>query len=206
MTRVALAILVALASCLGVACAGDENASADRAKRAAASCPAGWKPGWQKVANRVGAPVFCPSWMPNPLTGEIGGEWDNGVSIRPDGRYLVSFLWHEAGNDVHVNFRGYPGTTRLPRCEDVQTVGGKTHRRSVPCFSDPQGTKRVGRFRVTLYTANRDADQWHLLYAWRYRGSLYTVSEHVAPPFTLSRVKQNLDRLVRGLAVVQPVR
>ena len=206
MLRAVPVVVVALAASLATGCSGDDDASAEAPRQASATCPAAWKPGWQKLADRVGTPVFCPSWMPNPLTGEIGGEWDNGVSVGRRGNYLVSFLWHEAGNDVHVNFRGYPGTTRMPRCEDVQTVAGKTHRRAVPCFSDPQGARRVGRFRVTLYTANRGVDQWHLLYAWRYRGSLYTVSEHVAPPFTLSRVKKNLDRLVRGLAVVQPSR
>ena len=180
------------------------------AKRAASaperpSCPRAWKPGWQKLANRIGAPVYCPAWMPSPLTGEIGGEWDNGVSVDPDRSYLVSFLWHETrSGDVHVNFRGYPGETRIPRCLDVQRVGGVKRRRRIPCFSDPQGTRRIGRLRVTVYTVNRDADQWHVLYAWRARGSLYAVSEHVAPPLTYRKVIRNMDRLVRNLVVIRP--
>ncbi len=207
MPRSTSLLLICALMPLVAGCAGDDDEEARAAEPTAriASCPAAWKSGWQRLANRVGSPVFCPGWMPNPLTGEIGGEWDNGVSVRGTGSYLVSFLWHEAGNDVHVNFRGYPGQSRIPRCEDVQTVAGKTHRRPVPCFADSQGSRDVGRFRVTLYTANRGVDQWHLLYAWRYRGSLYTVSEHVAPPFTLSRVRENLDRLLRSLALIQPV-
>ncbi len=190
---------------LATGCSGDDGEQASAARPSGPpACPQAWKAGWQELANRVGAPVFCPTWMPNPLTAEIGGEWDNGVSVDPDRSYLVSFVWHEAGNDVHVNLRGYPGSTRLPRCEDVQTVAGKTHRRSVPCFSDPQGSRTLGRFRVTLYTANRGVDQWHLLYAWRHEGSLYTLSEHVAPPFTLGRVHQNLERMLRTLALVRP--
>jgi hypothetical protein len=118
----------------------------------------------------------------------------------------VSFLWHEAGNDVHVNFRGYPGSTRIPTCEDTQTVGGVTHRRKIPCFSDRRGTKRVGKLDVTLYTVNQGVDQWHLLYTWNTDGSLYALSEHVAPPFTLSRVHRNLERMLRGLVRIEPNR
>ena len=148
--------------------------------------------------------MFCPSWLPNPLTGEIDGPWESGYSVRRDRSYLVSFLWHEHGNDVHVNFRGYPGSTAIPRCDDVRTVAGKTTRRTVPCFSDRQGTRRVGRIRATVYRVNRDADQWHVLYAWRHRGSLYTLSEHVAPPYGYAKVVRNVERMLRGLAVVSP--
>jgi hypothetical protein len=150
-------------------CGGDDDEPGTRTA-AAPACPAEWKPGWQRLANRIQAPVFCPSWLPNPLTGEIGGPWESGYSVRRDRSYLVSFLWHEAGNDVHVNFRGYPGSTTIPTCEDTQTVGGVTHRRKIACFSDRQGTKRVGRLDVTLYTVNQGVDQWHLLYTWKTAG------------------------------------
>jgi len=143
--------------------------------------------------------------MPSPLDGKIGGDWDNGVSVDPDRSYLVSFLWHEPpSQDVHVNFRGYPGRTAVPRCIDVRTIAGRTRRRSIPCFSDARGRRRLGKLLVTVYTVNRDADQWHVLYAWRERGSLYAVSEHVAKPLTYRRVVENLDRLVEGLVRVDP--
>ena len=189
---------------LAVGCGGDDDESTPRAAAAAPVCPAEWKAGWQRLANRIQAPVFCPSWMPNPLTGEIDGPWESGYSVKRDRSYLVSFLWHEAGNDVHVNFRGYPGSTKTPICEDSQTVGGVTHRRKIPCFSDRQRTRRIGRFDVTLYTVNQGVDQWHLLYTWKTAGSLYTLSEHVAPPFSLRRVHQNLERMLRGLTRVEP--
>ena len=194
---------VAIAAVLGASGCSEAKRAASAPERP--SCPRAWKPGWQKLANRIGAPVYCPAWMPSPLTGEIGGEWDNGVSVDPDRSYLVSFLWHETrSGDVHVNFRGYPGETRIPRCLDVQRVGGVKRRRQIPCFSDPQGTRRIGRLRVTVYTVNRDADQWHVLYAWRARASLYAVSEHVAPPLTYRKVIRNMDRLVRNLVVIRP--
>jgi hypothetical protein len=193
-----LIVLVALG------CGGDEDESSPRAATAAPVCPAEWRPGWQRLANRIQAPVFCPSWMPNQLTGEIDGPWESGYSVKRDRSYLVSFLWHEAGNDVHVNLRGYPGSTKIPTCEDTQTVAGVTHRRKIPCFSDRQRTRRIGRFDVTLYTVNQGVDQWHLLYTWKTAGSLYALSEHVAPPFSLLRVHQNLERMLRGLTRVEP--
>jgi hypothetical protein len=200
-------ILIALALAAAGCSMGDdgveENASA-RDRQAA--CPAAWKPGWQQLANRVNIPVYCPSWMPSPIDAEIGGQWNSGgVEVGRGKRYLAGFLWHEAGSgDVHVNFRGYPGRTAVPRCIDTQTTGGKTRRRSVPCFSDPQGTRQVGDKEVTVYTVSRDADQWHVTYLWRTDGALYTVSEHVAPPLTFRRVLQNLDRIVSGLEVIEP--
>jgi hypothetical protein len=196
-------VLVIVLSALS--CGGDEDEPSTRAA-AAPACPAEWKPGWQRLANQIQAPVFCPSWVPNPLTAEIGGPWQSGYSVKRDRSYLVGFLWHEAGNDVHVNFRGYPGSVKVPTCEDTQTVAGVTRRRKIPCFSDRQGTRRVGKLDVTLYTVNQGVDQWHLLYTWKANGSLYALSEHVAPPFSLTRVHRNLERMLRGLVRIEPNR
>jgi hypothetical protein len=202
-----LAALAALAA-LAVGCADDESVEPQAAAKPETGCPAAWRPGWQRLADRVGIRVYCPSWMPSPIDAEIGGQWNSdGVAFGGDDSYLAGFLWHEAGSgDVHVNFRGYPGRTAVPRCIDTQTSGGKTRRRSVPCFSDPQGTRQVGDKKVTVYTVSRDADQWHVTYLWRENGTLYTVSEHVAPPLTFRRVLQNLDRIVSGLEAIEPRR
>lgn len=198
----AIVIGVAL---VGSACSGDDSKPASAAPAKPASCPHAWKPGWQRLADRVDATVYCPTWMPSPLDGQIGGQWDNGVSVDPDRSYLVSFLWHEPpAQDVHVNFRGYPGRTKIPMCEDTEVVGGKTRKRKLPCFSDSQGQRRIGPHNVTVYTVNQGIDQWHVLYAWRAKGSLYTASEHVAKPLTYRQVTRNLDRLVRGLDQVSP--
>src|SRR5919108_4207557 len=132
--------------------------------------------------------------MPSPLDGKIGGDWDNGVSVERDHSYLVSFLWHEPpSQDVHVNFRGYPGRTAIPACEDDNAPKGKP--RKVACFRDPKPARRIRGLTVTPYTVNEGVDQWHVLYAWRAGGNLYTVSEHVAKPLTYRQVVGNLDRL-----------
>jgi hypothetical protein len=200
-----LLVLAGLAVTLAGCSFGDETAETASA-RPPTGCPKAWKAGWQRVANRVGAPVYCPNWMPSPLDGAISGQWNSGGPVVDrDRSYLIGFLWHETGSgDVHVNFRGYPGQTRVPRCIDVQTSGGTTRRRSVPCFSDARGTRDVGGKHVTVYTVSRDADQWHVTYLWRRDGTLYTVSEHVAPPLTFRTVLKNLDRIVGGLELIRP--
>jgi hypothetical protein len=97
-----------------------------------------------------------------------------------------------------VNLRGYPGRTAIPRC----TRGGKD-KTLIPCFSDPRGTVRANGITATVFTVNQDADQWHILYAWRHQGSLYTVSEHVAPPLNYAKVRVVLNRILRGLVLVR---
>jgi len=186
-------------------CSNDGASPSAAAPAARPSCPIAWKGGWQRLANRVRSPVYCPSWMPSPLDGKIGGEWDNGVSVVSDRSYLVSFLWHEPpSQDVHVNLRGYPGRTRIPRCNADTVVAGRKLKRTVPCFSDPQPVRRVGGLAVTPYTVNQGVDQWHVLYAWRRHGTLYTLSEHVAKPLTYRQVVRNLDRALAGLVLIAP--
>jgi len=172
----------------------------------AAACPAKWAHGWQALANRIQAPVYCPTWMPNPLDARIGGDYIDIDSVHKDRSYLVSFLEHgDAGSgDVHVNFRGYPGTTAIPRCTTVIPNGKKTVRGTTPCFADAAGTRSARGITATVYRVNQDADQWHILLAWKHSGSLYTVSEHVIAPYTYKQVVRNLDRLLAGLVLVRP--
>jgi hypothetical protein len=200
----ALAVpLVALVAALASGC-GDDYATPAKAAAKSPACPAAWRAGWQALANRIGAPVYCPSWMPSPLDAKRDGPWNTVDSVEKDGSYLVGFAWQERAEEVHVNFRGYPGKTAIPTCTDTTVGSGKVHRTKVPCFSDPRGTRRLGPRKVTMFTVNRDADQWHVLYAWRSGGSLYAVSEHIAPPLTYSRVVKNLDRMTRGLVEIRP--
>ena len=125
--------------------------------------------------------------------------WDNGDWVEKDRSYLVGFISLEPpSQEVHVNLRGYPGRTKIPRCEDAEVTGGKARRTKAPCFSDANGSGLGGRT-ATVYTVNRDADQWHVLYAWQDQGSLYAVSEHVAKPLTYKKVDRDLDRMMRGL-------
>ena len=94
--------------------------------------------------------------------------------------------------------------TKVPTCRNVQLVDGKQHVTAVPCFADARGQKTIGGLRVTEYTVNQDADQWHVLYAWRHNGSLYTLSQHVAPPLTFPMVVRDLDRELASLVLVHP--
>src|SRR5262249_669274 len=104
----------------------------------AKSCPAAWRSGWQALANKIQAPVYCPTWMPNPRDAKIGGQYIDINSVAKDRSYLISFLEHgDVGSgDVHVNFRGYPGRTTIPRCTTVIPNGQKTIRGKTACFAD----------------------------------------------------------------------
>ena len=203
-----LALLV-----LAAAGCGGGNDPAPKAASATSSvahvCPAAWRAGWQKLADQVKAPVYCPTWLPQPLTGKIG-TIGSGRYVEPDRSYLIAFFWLEntptQAEEVHVNLRGYPGRTKIPTCEDTVTVKGKVLHPKIPCFDDVRAHKRFGKTRVTMYTANQGADQWHVLYAWRRNGSLYTLSEHIAPPYTYRQVVANLDRMMRGLVLLPPAK
>jgi hypothetical protein len=165
------------------------------------SCPVNWAKGWQHLADKVAVPVYCPTWMPNPLDARIGGQYQDIYSIGKDHSYLVSFLEHGdlGSGDVHVNFRGYPGRTAIPQCP--APVGKNT----IPCFADPVGHMTANGIRATVYQVNQGADQWHILLAWRHGGSLYSVSQHVINPYdSATRIRQNLQRLLKSLVLVQP--
>jgi hypothetical protein len=209
-SRVKRLLFVAVAALLAAGCGGSGSARrvADAAER---QCPAKSLPGWQKLSKRIGAPVYCPTYMPDPLDGVIGSRWNNIDAVSRDRSYLESFVWQEtevgpngAGGELHVNLRGYPGRTRIPTCTDVNTVNGVTRRGKIPCFSDPTGHRRVAGIDATVYTANQDADRWHVLYAWRRGGSLYTLSQHVAVPLTYRKVVADLDHMLRSLVLVRP--
>ena len=193
-------VLVAAAIVLA-GCGASDSVNASAKVR----CPAKALAGWQRLANRIDAPVFCPSWLPDPLDGVIGSQWNNIDEVSRDRSYLLSWVWQEtglgaAGGEKHVNLRGYPGRTRVPRCVDADSK----QRKLIHCFSDNAGKVRAGGLAATVYDVNQDADQWHVLYAWHYAGGLYTVSEHVAPPFGYRKVRQNLDRMLRGLVPIKP--
>jgi hypothetical protein len=196
------AALASAAALLGAACGGADERSSAASNPPSPTCPAAWRSGWQRLADRVRFRVYCPGWIPSPLNARIDGRFSSGVSVGKDRSYLAGFIWFERGSgEVHVNFRGYPNRRSIPTC-----VGGEQVPRKIPCFTDRRGTKRIGAARVTLYTVNRDADQWHLLYLWRRAGSLYTLSEHVAPPYSYKRVLKNLDRMMRNLVLIEPSR
>src|SRR4051794_3167770 len=191
------ALLVAAAAALALAAAGAAGAAGNR------TCPAAWAKGWQTLANKIDAPVYCPTWMPNPLDAQIKGQYIDIYSIGKDRSYLVSFLEHGdlGSGDVHVNFRGYPGRLAVPKCPAA--VGHGT----TPCFSNPVAHLKANGIRATVYQVNQGADQGHIGLAGHSRGPLYAVSEHVIPPYRFStQVRHNLTLLLKSLVLVQPKR
>ena len=196
-----------------LALAGCGGSSAERVSASAPAgtrtCPKASAPGWKRLANDIHALVYCPAWMPRPLDAVIGGRYANGRSVDRDRSYLISFIWLERDvggiiGEVHVNLRGYPGRTALPVCDELLRVKGRLTHKAIPCFADARGTRHVGAIRATVYTANQGADAWHVLYAWRQNGSLYSISEHVAPPYSFTQVVRNLDRMLRSLVAIKP--
>lgn len=166
------------------------------------SCPD--HAGWQKLANRIHAPVYCPGWLPDPLVGVIGNQANNINSVSKDRSYLESWVWQEtdggaAGGELHVNLRAYPGVTKIPICRT-----GGVDSRNVPCFAAPIGYITNGGIKARLYTVNQDADTWHYALLWRRYGNLYTLSEHLAPPLTGDHLKRYLKRELGALVLIRP--
>ena len=193
-----VALLLAVFVCVLLTACGNAAQPAARASASSPSCPAAWQRGWDKLARDVGAPVYCPGWMPNPLDGRIGGQWNGLRLLDRHGGFLVSFIYQETGSgEVHVNFHRWP-STRMPRCR------AETSKRMIACYSQPVGRVRTNGIDARLYTVSRDADQWHLSYLWRHEGATYVVSEHVAPPYTFNQVKRNVTRILRSLTLVRP--
>jgi hypothetical protein len=199
-TRVAAVIPLAALALVLAACGEGGGAGAGIVKaKAKPSCLD--RTGWQKLANSIHAPVYCPGWMPDPLDGVVGGRWNNINSVSKDRSYLIGFIWFERGSgELHVNLRGYPGRTSIPRCP------GDIRGSMVPCFADPHGHIHENGIDATVYTVNQGADQWHVLLAWHRHGSLYSLSQHVAAPLTYGGVVADLKRMLRTLSLVQPAR
>ena len=199
-----ISLLLGLCAVLVTGCgAGDKPAAAAAPPKPAAPRCA-YPAGWQRLANRVKAPVYCPGWLPDPLTSQIGGPWNNINSVSPDRSYLISFVWQDTdafggGGELHVNLRAYPGVTKIPTCRT-----GGVDSRNVPCFAAPVGWVTNGGIRARLFTVNQDADEWHYLLLWRRYGNLYTLSEHLAPPLTGDKLKRYLKRELGALVLIRP--
>jgi hypothetical protein len=162
--------------------------------------------GWQRLANQISADVYCPGWLPPPLTSQIGGSANNINAVSPDRSYLESFIWQDTDTPgisglFHVILRGYPGRTSIPTC-----LGGIKGTTPLPCFAGANGHVTANGIHATLYTVNQEADAWHILLLWRHRGGLYTVSEHLAPPLNYSKVVAYLKRELASLVLIRPAR
>src|SRR5437660_6019544 len=163
MKKLTLATLPILAAIALVAsgCGADTATSSKAAERKPTKpvCPAQWRPGWQRLANRIHAPVYCPSWVPDPLTGQIVGQGSFGgaggpaVSVDKDRSYLVSLAWAEPqSGEVHVNLRGYPERAKVPSCIYEDYNHRKLYRNPVAFFSDARATVHERGITATVYT------------------------------------------------------
>src|SRR5512146_2180336 len=92
---VPLAGVSAALALLAAGCGGSGGSPAAGPPPAKPAAPAkarcAFPGGWQRLANRIAAPVYCPGWLPDPLTSQIGGKWNNIDSVSRDRSYLESF-------------------------------------------------------------------------------------------------------------------
>jgi hypothetical protein len=114
--------VLALAAFALAGCGANDSVNASAKLR----CPAKARAGWQHWPNRIHAPVFCPAWMPDPLDGVIGSQWNNINEVSRDRSYLMSWVWQEtgpgaAGGEKHVNLRGLSGRTVIPKCVNADS-------------------------------------------------------------------------------------
>jgi hypothetical protein len=199
----AICLLLGVSAVLLTGCGATKKAEA--APPQATPKPACKDPGaWRKLANRIQAPVYCPGWLPDPLSGKLGAVDNNIHSVSPDRSFLERWVWQEtgggaAGGELHVNLRAYPGVTKIPTCRT-----GGSDSRNVPCFAQPIGKVSANGITAPVYTVNQDADSWHYALVWRRFGNLYSLSEHVAPPLTGEHVRRYLKQELAALVLIRP--
>ncbi len=201
-----------LAACFALLAAGCGSSKQAATSTPAAVAAAPTKPtcahpaGWRLLANRIHADVYCPGWLPDPLSSLIGGQWNNINVVSRDRSYLESFIWQDTDSpalsgELHVILRGYPGRTAIPTC-----LEGLKDNVPTPCFAGIHGTVIENGIKAKLYTVNQDADEWHLLLLWHHKGGLYTVSEHLAPPLDYRKVVAYLKHELGSLVLISPSR
>ena len=171
-------------------CCSSQGAAAGRSTRrprtaaAPAKATCAFRHGWQLLANRIGADVYCPGWLPDPLTSQIDGQWSNINSVSKDRSYLESFVWQDtdgpnASGELHVNLRGYPGPHEDP---DSASTGLKDNILK-PCFAGAarHDHGRAGSRRRST-PSTRTPTRGTCCSLWHHNDGLYTLSEHLAPP------------------------
>jgi len=76
-------LFVAALAHAGAGRSGGRLVSATRRRARAPVCPKSSRASWQRLANEIKAPVYCPSLLPQPLGGKFGARFLNG-------RFVVS--------------------------------------------------------------------------------------------------------------------
>src|SRR5579864_698337 len=87
--------LLGLVAALAAGCGSSSHPGASVQPTPAAKPACAYRVGWQRLANRIGADVYCPGWLPGPLTPQIGGGSNNIDAVGSDRSYLESFIWQD---------------------------------------------------------------------------------------------------------------
>jgi len=97
--KIGVVSLAALATAVALVASGcgADRAGQPAAKAADKRCPARALAGWQRLANRIRAPVYCPAWMPDPFDSVIRGQWNTIDSVSPPSAAGLGWPWSSAG-------------------------------------------------------------------------------------------------------------
>jgi hypothetical protein len=197
-TFVTASVLVAAVALLAAACGGKKQAAPPPPPKPRCA----YRADWQSLANRMRMPVYCPGWLPDPLTSQIGSQWNSMSSITPRSNYVESFIWQDTDTPglsgvLHVILHGYPHRTTIPTCLSIENA-------KVPCFGGPKQVIVRNGIHARLYTVNQDFDTWHLALLWRHAGNVYVISQHLAAPLTYAGVLNELTHELKDLVLVEP--
>ncbi len=187
------AALLALAVALTLVSCTSGNSSAPSATAPTARvCPHAWAAGWTAWAGRVGATVYCPTWLPSPIDGRIGGQWSTESS--PGRHWQLGFVWRDEDFSglVHVVFEGAPEADWPLRC------GGPL------CFAGRTGSTDVHGLHVVWYDHDLGSSSGHVAAVFHAGGQVYIVSMHVFGDVGRAQTQAMVRRIVAGLVRVQP--
>ena len=78
----AFSLLLGVCALLASGCSGDAKQAEAAAATAAPKphCPG--RAGWQRLANRIDAPVYCPGWLPDPQNRSLMRYFDGALWTR----------------------------------------------------------------------------------------------------------------------------
>ena len=161
--------------------------SEPRPEGARAACPRPGRRAGRSSRTRSTPPVYCPSWLPDPLTGQIGGTWNNIDSVvegpqLPDRLRLAG----AAARRSTSTCAAIPVVTKIPTCR-YDRARRRQEARHEACRASPTRAARrrsaASRRRCTRST--RTPTSGTSSTPGTTTATLYTLSEHVAPPLHL---------------------
>jgi hypothetical protein len=187
------AIVLLVAVVVTVSACGSGTANSGSKSSPETGCSKTWAAGWQKWADRVRMPVWCPGWMPSPIDAIIHGQW-NTAQVEQH-QWQLGYAWLEQGQLVHVIFEGYPHGTFPPTCE-----GG------VPCFGGEEAKSvTIAGHVVHWYDHNQASHSGHIAAVFSSGGNTYVVSIHIVTPVSTKAIaKRDLRHIVESSSLLKP--